>query len=235
MRLEKELEISDIVSGQHKKANFLVCLLTMGMVPIEYHIASSRMQFPVNGKMNSMIVKKYEVGKARDLCVDHLLRLPVDRRPEYLFFFGDDMIPDWDGFIHLYDEMVTGKWDVLTGLYYIKNEPPVPLTWRNDHIGWMYPGQHYKTGEVIDVDVTGMDFTLIRTKFLEEMAEKIERPFFQTGPGPMPYEAFSDPKTIVTYTEDVYFLSKVRACGGRIGVHTGVKVGHYDINTGMIY
>jgi hypothetical protein len=51
----------------------------------------------------------------------------------------------------------------------------------------------------------------------------------------MPYEAFADPKTIVTYTEDVYFLAKVRAAGGRAGVHTGVKVGHYDINTGMIY
>lgn len=232
MRLEKELKLEQIVTGTQQRANFLVCIITLGMVPIEYHVASSRLQFPVNGRAQSMIVKKYEVGKARDLCVDHLLRLPEENRPEYMFFFGDDMIPEWDGLIRLYDEMVTGKWDVLTGLYYIKAEPPVPLTWRNDTIGWMMPGIHYKVGEVIDVDVTGMDFTLIRTSFLQKMAEQVERPFFKTGPGPFPYQSIEQ---IVTFTEDVYFLAKARKCGGKIGVHTGVKVGHYDIKSGMIY
>jgi hypothetical protein len=234
MRLERDIEIDDIVKGQHKRAHFLVCILTLGMVPIEYHIASSRMQFPVNGKANSMIVKRFEVGKARDYCVNHLLRLPENQKPDYLFFFGDDMIPDWDGLIKLHDEMQTGKWDILTGLYYIKTEPPVPLTWRNDKVGWLMPNVHYKVGDVIDVDVTGMDFTLISVKFLEEMATKVEAPFFQTGPGELPYDEFAKGK-IITYTEDVYFLHKVRLCGGRIGVHTGVKVGHYDTATGMIY
>lgn len=232
MRLEKELEIGDIHTGVHNRANFLVCLLTLGMVPIEYHVASSRLQYPVNGRAVSMIVKRFEVGKARDMCVDHLLRLPEKTKPEFLFFFGDDMIPEWDGLIKLYDEMISGDWDVLTGLYYIKGEPPIPLTWRNDTIGWMMPGIHYKVGEVIDVDVTGMDFTLIRTSFLQKMAEKVERPFFKTGPGAFPYE---DIEHIITFTEDVYFLAKARKCEGKIGVHTGVKVGHFDISTGMIY
>lgn len=234
MRLEKELQLSDMLVGNHKRAHFLVCILTLGMVPIEYHIASSRLQFPVNGRAQSMIVKRYEVGRARDMCVKHLLSLPEYNRPDYLFFFGDDMIPEWDGLIKLHDEMETGKWDVLTGLYYIKGEPPIPLTWRNDHVGWMMPGIHYKVGDVIDVDVTGMDFTLIRTRFLEDMAKKVEPPFFKTGPGNLPYDELGK-NQLITYTEDVYFLHKVRAVGGRIGVHTGVKVGHYDVKSGMIY
>jgi hypothetical protein len=89
-------------------------------------------------------------------------------------------------------------------------------------------------GEVIDVDVTGMDFTLIKASFLEEMSKKIEPPFFKTGPGKLPYD-FYDKESIITHTEDVYFLHKARQCGGKIGVHTGVKVGHYDTNTGMIF
>ena len=235
MRLEKELQIGDMIKGNHKRANFLVCLLTFGMVPIEYHMASSRLQYPVNGKATSMIVKRLEIGKARQLCVDNLLSMPKAVRPDYLFFFGDDMIPEWDGLIKLYAEMATGKWDVLTGLYYLKIDEPVPLTWRNDNIGYMYPGVHYKIGDVIDVDVTGMDFTLISTSFLEKMKEMVEFPVFKTGPGPLPYPDYSDKNAIVTHTEDVYFLHKVRYCGGRAGVHTGVKVGHYDINTGMIF
>lgn len=234
MRLEKELKIEDMVVGTQRRANFLVCLLTLGKVPIEYHIASSRLQYPVNGRAHSVVVKRYEVGKAREYCVNELLKIPKDRRPEYMFFFGDDMIPEWDGLIKLYDEAITGNWDVLTGLYYMKIDSPIPLTWRNDNIGYMYPNIHYKIGEVIDVDVTGMDFTLIKTSFLDEMAQKIERPFFKTGPGKLPYD-FYDKDAIIVHTEDVYFLHKVRQCGGKIGVHTGVKVGHYDVNTELIF
>lgn len=235
MRLEKELQISDMVVGNHKRATFLVCLLTLGMVPIEYHIASSRLAYPLNGRAHSVIVKRYEVGKARDYCVENLLKMPKEKRPDYMFFFGDDMIPEWDGLIKLYTEMATGKWDVLTGLYFLKQDEPVGLTWRNDQIGYMYPGTHYKLGDVIDVDITGMDFTLISAEFLEKMEKEIKPPYFQSGPGPLPYPEYFDKNTIVTYTEDVYFLHKVRICGGRIGVHTGVKVGHYDVNTGMIF
>lgn len=235
MRLEKELQISDMVVGNHKRSHFLVCLLTLGMVPIEYHIASSRLAYPINGRASSVIVKRYEVGKARDYCVENLLKMPEENRPDYMFFFGDDMIPEADGLIKLHAEMLTGKWDVLTGLYYLKMDQPVPLTWRVGNVGYMYPGIHYKIGDVIDVDITGMDFTLISSAFLKKMQGMIEPPYFKTGPGTMPYGDYYEKNDIVTYTEDVYFLAKVRECGGRIGVHTGVKVGHYDVNTGMIF
>ena len=235
MRLEPELKISDMAVGNHKRATFLVCLLTLGFVPIEYHIASSRLAYPLNGRANSVVVKRYEVGKARDYCVENLLKMPEEMRPDYMFFFGDDMIPEYDGLIKLYAEMATGKWDVLTGLYYLKMDDPVPLTWRVGTLGYIYPGKHYKIGDVIDVDITGMDFTLISTEFLLKMQREIEPPYFKTGPGELPYAEYFEKNEYVTYTEDVYFLAKVRKCGGRIGVHTGVKVGHYDVNTGMIF
>jgi hypothetical protein len=235
MRIEPEYKLEDMKVGSHKRAHFLVCLLTLGMVPIEYHVASSRLAYPLNGKAVSAVVKRYEVGRARDYCVENLLKMPKESRPDYMFFFGDDMIPESDALIKLYAEMATGKWDVLTGLYYLKMNDPVPLTWREGTVGYLYPGVHYKVGEVIDVDITGMDFTLISTEFLEKMQKEIDPPYFQTGPSKLPYPSYYEENTIVTYTEDVYFLYKVRQCGGRIGVHTGIKVGHYDINTGMIF
>jgi len=153
-----------------------------------------------------------------------------------LFFYGDDMIPPWDGFVKLYEEAEKNQWDCLTGLYFVKGEPPTPLTWRNDHIGRLQPNKDYKVGEVIWVDLTGLDFTLIRTSMLEQM----EPPYFKTGPSlrssiPNAIAKYADHQSIVMHTEDVWFYNKVKEMGGKIGVHTGVRVAHIDVRSGMVY
>lgn len=235
MRMPAETRIEEFDVGTHKRPHILVSIVTLGMVPIEFVVALSRLQFPINGLTYQHVVKGVEVGKARNMAVEHLLSFPKEQRPEWLFFVGDDMLPPWDGFIRLYEEAVGNKWDCLTGLYFWKGEPPTPLTWRNDHIGRLIPGKHFRVGEVIHVDLTGLDFTLIRTSILE----KIDPPWFQTGPSyvkaPNGWECSRNEKPIMRHTEDVWFYEKVRKVGGTIGVHTGVRVAHYDVKTGKIY
>lgn len=236
MRMPIETKIEDIELGSHQRCSIMCTVLTLGMVPIEFVVGFGRMQMPINGQIFQHILKGIEVGKARNLAVEYMLRMPKESRPKWLFFLGDDMIPPWDGFVKLYDEAEKNQWDVLTGLYYWKGEPPTPLVWRDDHIGRMVPGRDFKVGDVIWVDMTGLDFTLIRTSMLEKM----EPPYFKTGPSlrtsiPKSSGEYVDPKSIVMHTEDVWFYNKVRKLEGKIGVHTGVRVAHIDVKSGMIF
>jgi len=236
-----ETKTEDIILGSHQRCHIMCTVLTLGMVPIEFVVGFGRMQMPINGQVFQHIIKGVEVGKARNMAVEHIMSMPKDQRPRWLFFLGDDMIPPWDGFVRLYEEAEANKWDCLTGLYYWKGEPPTPLTWRNDHIGRLIPGKHFKMGEVIWVDLTGVDFTLIRVEMLERFAEEFpDQPFFKTGPSlrsgmPEHIKEYALPESVVTHTEDVWFYGKVKQLGGKIGVHTGVRVAHLDVKTGLFY
>ena len=236
MRMPKETTIDEIELGNHARCHIMCAVLTLGVVPIEFVVGFGRLQMPINGSVFQHIIKAVEVGKARNMAVEFLLSIPKKDRPKYLFFYGDDMLPPWDGFVKLYEEAEKNKWDCLTGLYFLKGEPPTPLTWRNDHIGRLQPGRDFKVGEVIWVDLTGLDFTLIRTELLEQM----EPPYFKSGPSlrssvPSSIAKHVDPKAVLLHTEDVWFYNKVRLMGGKIGVHTGVRVAHIHTATGMIY
>ena len=223
MRIEKEGPT--MIEGKHQRVSFLVCIPTLGMVPIEFHVAASRLAMPVNALSQSLIVSKTEVGVARQYAAEFVLN--IQPRPRYLLFLGDDMLPPWDGVIRLWQEMEEGQWDVLSGLYFIKQDYPVPIIWRDDVIGPLEAYKHYQPGEVVPCDVVGMDFTLIRPSVFE----KIEKPFFKTGPG-----RDMDPGGGLTvYTEDVYFCSKARAAGLKIGCHTGVRVSHLYAKTGEVW
>jgi hypothetical protein len=238
MRMPPDTKIESIVIGSHQKCHIFCVVPTLGMVPIEFVMGFGRMQMPINGQVFQHIIKGFEVGAARNRAVTDVLSIPKPDRPDWLFFLGDDMIPPWDGFVKLYEETVKNKWDCLTGLYYWKGEPPTPLTWRDDHIGRLIPGVHFTVGDAIHVDLTGLDFTLIRVSLLEEM----EAPWFKTGPSlradmPQAVEPYIDKANsgIVMHTEDTWFYGRAKKVGAKIGVHSGVRVAHFDVRTGCIY
>ena len=231
-----DTKVEDIEIGSHQRCHIMVAIPTLGTVPIEFVMGFGRLQMPINGQVFQHIVKGFEVGEARNRCVKDLLTIAKKDRPKWLFFYGDDMVPSYDGFVKLYEEASQNHWDCLTGLYFWKGEPPTPLTWRDNHVGRLIPGKDFKVGEVIEVDLTGLDFTLIRTELLERM----DPPWFKTGPSlrkdiPQAIEQYINNESIVQHTEDVWFYGKAKKLGARIGVHTGVRVGHFDHRSGLFY
>lgn len=239
MRLAEDTKIEDIRVGCHKKPNFLTVIPTLGMVPIEFVTAFGRLQMPVNALSGSLIVKGMEVGYARDYAVREALNL--ENRPEYIFFLGDDMLPPWDGLVSLHKAMETQEWDIVSGLYYWKGDPPTPLTWRKSQVGPLLPGVHFELGEIVDVDVTGMDFTLIKLSSLERM--KVfhgggdEFRWFRSGPDLLKMKDSNGEwiQKVTQFTEDVWFCDLAKEAGLRIGVHSGVRVAHLDVKTGAIW
>jgi hypothetical protein len=217
MRISKDTKIEDIVQGGHVPSTFLLAIPTFGTVPIEFVMAFGRMQMPMSSYCESLIAKGMEVGVARDYIAEKYQKM--NPRPLYLLFVGDDMLPPWNALLILYEEMKTDRWDVLSGLYFKKSMPPEPLIYRNDIAGPLEEGVHYRDGEVIHVDRTGLDFTLIRHNVFDVLGED-SRPWFKTGPT-------QDGENLCPHTEDTWFYDKCRAAGLKVGVHTGCKVGHF--------
>jgi hypothetical protein len=224
MRLEKE-EIK-IVQGDHKQATFLLAIPTFGMVPIEFVVGFGRMQMPLSSSVQSFIVKGMEVGVARNYIAEQYQKMSP--RPRNLLFIGDDMLMAWNSLLVLYEEMKTDKWDVLTGLYYKKSELPEPLIYRSDVVGPLIEGVHYHDGEVVPVDWTGLDFTLIQNNVFDRLGPP---PWFKTGPSP----ALDGSNGFSQHSEDIWFYDLCRKHGLKVGVHTGVKIAHYNIGTGEVF
>lgn len=218
-------------SGDHQRGTYLMGVPTFGMMDWRFWQATVRLATPMNSISQLMTVCRKEVGEARTDIAKFLMGMPPERRPRYLFFLGDDMLPPWDGLIRLWDEVELGQWDILSGLYYLKCDPPTPCAWRGSKAGPMKPGVDFVPGEVISVDVCGLDFCLIRAEVFERLGEP---PWFQTeirfkqvdlkGNGEMQKS-----------TEDGFFMKKCREAGLRIGIHTGIRVGHLNVKTGQVY
>lgn len=238
MRFQKEAKIDDMIVGCHQRCHIMMAIPTLGMVPIEFMFAAMRMQMPMNGQVFQHVVKGMEVGKARNKAVEAIMMMPKKERPKYLFFLGDDMLPEWDAFVRLYEAMESEQWDMLTGLYYLKSEPPTPLMWRDNIVGAMQPGRDFKVGDNVRVDMTGLDFTLIRVSLLEQITD----PWFKTGPSLRQIldekdvlEPHISQESVAAHTEDAWFMKKGKALGAKMGVCTSVRVSHLDVKTGNIY
>lgn len=215
------------LQGDFKRPTFLKVLPTFGKLDISFHVAAQRLMMPANALVEALTIVGEEVGIARNKAMEKVLNLPESHRPDFIFFYGDDMIPGYDALLKLWDiARKDPTWDILACLYYIKQDVyPVPILWRDEIPGFLEEGKHYQLGETVASDICGMDFTLIRPKIFE----KIIPPWFKTGP--------TETATggVWLHTEDAWCVRKVKDAGGKIGVATSVRVGHLDIRTGEIY
>ncbi len=216
----------NVVISSHRRPTFLKVLPTFGKLDIAFHIASERLIMPVNALVESFTLVGEEIGMARNKAVEFVLNRPKEKRPEFIFFFGDDMIPQYDALIRLWEIMRKETWDILSALYYVKQDfYPTPILWRDEIPGYLREGEHYQLGETVETDICGFDFTLCRP----EIFEKVGPPWFKTGP------TTTNRGGIWVHTEDVWAVKKVQEVGGKVGVATSIRVGHLDTNTGEVY
>lgn len=215
------------LQSDFKRPVFLKVLPTFGKIDIAFHVAAQRLISPTNAVMEALTIVGEEIGFARNKAIEIVLNMPKGQRPEFIFFYGDDMIPQYDALLKLWDiARKDPTWDILAALYYIKQDfYPVPLLWRDEIPGYLEEGNHYQVGETVLSDICGMDFTLIRP----EIFEKIVPPWFRTGPSQ------TESGGVWVHTEDAWCVRKVKDAGGKVGVATSVRVGHLDVRTGEIY
>ena len=187
---------------------------------------------PMNIPVMEMVVSGYEVGDAYNQAMDAILDSPDLKKFRYVLFLEDDIIvPFIDNsfgpLIELFKHME--KYDVASGLYWTKGEPSLPLVYGDGNIESSHPFEvntNWSAGDTVEVNGCGMGFALMKRSLFED--PRLERPFFRT------VNEVKDGR-VQGYTQDLFFYEKIKKLGYRICVDTGIRCGHLDFQTEVVY
>ncbi len=187
---------------------------------------------PMNVPIIEMVISGHEVGEAYNKAIDTWLTHPDLKSFKYILFVEDDIIvpfmPNSFGpLIELYKHLET--YDVASGLYWTKGEPSLPLIYGDGNMNNIMPfavNTDWKEGDVVNVNGSGMGFTLMKRDIFEDT--RLTKPLFKTVSENINGRTEG-------FTQDLYFYKKIKELGYKICVDTGIKCGHLDIKSEIVY
>jgi len=152
---------------------------------------------------------------AATVLVNHFLHSDADT----LFMVDTDMIFKPDTLTRLRDDEKGRQYDILSALSVTRRRPFAPILLRllekPDDTQCAYKCVKEEiNGEVVDVDTIGTGFTLIRRSVFDAIKTQlgIDKWYMDFGPGGL--------------GEDTQFCQRAKSVGSKIGVHTGISIGH---------
>lgn len=189
---------------------------------------------PMNQKRAILFASGHEVGQAYNALVSNILAHPDLSKWKYVLTLEDDNIPPADAHIRLLESIEWGHYDAVSGLYFTKGEYNMPMAYGD-------PAEYTKTGaldfrprdvraaltagQIMPVNGIAMGCALWRMDLFRE----ITPPWFVT------LNDVVAGKGATCMTQDLEFCAKAVRAGKRFAVDMRVRVGHLDINTGVVY
>ena len=228
-RLNQDIENSNtrIIEGASwKKQDMVVLLPSAKLVPIKCTMSWWNLIFPPNNGVVRIAMTGQEVGEAYTNAVQMILDNPQISKFKYLLTIEHDNMPPPDGVLKLCKHMEAHpELSAISGLYWTKGEGGVPQIWGdiNDPTPNYRPQPVRLDGGLVECYGIGMGFALWRIEMFKD--KNLRKPWFKTvasaeeGVG----------------TQDLYAWSDLRKYGYRCAVACDVLVGHYDINTDIVW
>lgn len=174
-----------------------------------------------NSALAKMCVEGFEVGKAYNEAITHILTNPALSQFKYVVTVEEDNMTPPDGLLKLYESIQ--KFDVVGGLYWIKGEGGAPMIWGDPKEPGTYVPQPPQKDTVQECNGLGMGFTLFRLDIFKN-------PGFQFGRW---FETIGEKGSYMT--QDLNFFQKAQKLGYKFACDTRVRVGHYDATTGVVW
>lgn len=166
----------------------------------------------------------YSIQDAYNLITKKALELKVD----WLIVIEDDVLVPPNLYLRFAEYMDRGNFPVVSGLYYTKSEPAVPLLFRGRGNGAYASG--WKLGDKVWVDGIPMGCLLIHTSILKWLWDR-EKPYKASDGTPLkkvfetPRVMFWDPEIGGVErqegTQDLHFFDRV--IGNKVLKKTGWK------------
>jgi predicted SAM-dependent methyltransferase len=199
-----------------------IAIPTWGKVTIAWASAFKHLGGPLGSNCIELSpVVGQPIGKARNL----LMQQAVEAGCDYVFFLGDDVIPQGDAVNRLLQRMWDNpEIDMVTGMYWSKGWPTAPYIWRGMQRG---PYLDWKYGEFFEIDFAGCDCLLIR---LTPKMKALGPEWFSTD---WSWDVATAPQMLAT--EDFYFYTKAREAGMKLWCDSLVQCIHEDRNSGIQY
>jgi hypothetical protein len=189
---------------------------------------------PMNQKRAFLFATGHEVGEAYNAMIGGIIGNPDLAKWKYVLTVEDDNVLPPDAHIRLLETINTGRWDVVAGLYFTKGELQMPMAYG-------CPDEFARTGildfrprdvrdalaagQVMPVNGVAMGCTLYRMELFRELAP----PWFVT------VSDWSADQGGKCFTQDLYFCERAVRAGKRFAVDMRVRVGHLDVETGIVY
>lgn len=202
---------------------------------MHYQVAASirGMLSPMNQKKHLFEVTGHEVGRAYDEAITAILADPNLKTWPFVMTIEDDNIVPPDAHIRLLESIDETKADAVGGLYFTKGDVNMPMAYGdprefaetgNLNFRPLDVAKFIERGNIVEVNGIAMGCTLYRMDLFRE----IPAPWFVTV-------ADVFPEGTKCYTQDLSFCEKAKRAGKRFFVDCRVKVGHLDVNSGVLY
>jgi hypothetical protein len=189
---------------------------------------------PMNQKRAFLYSIGHEVGHAYTELVKGILGDPNLSKWQYIMTLEDDNVVPPDSHIRLLESIEWGKFDAVSGIYFTKGDVNMPQAFGD-------PEEYRRTGvidfrprdirgalegrNIMEVNGIAMGCALWRM----DLFRAVPPPWFVTVADVLPG------KGPVGFTQDLNFCMTARKAGKRFGIDFRVRVGHLDLDTGMLY
>lgn len=174
---------------------------------------------PMNQKFTRICLENMEVGDAYNAAVDFILGNPELSKWKYMLTVETDNILPADALLKLIEDIESGPYDAVGGLYWTKGEGGQPMCYGKpevmprNFIPWLP-----EPDSVVKANGLGMGCTLFRLEFFTKMP----KPWFKTVQEYSPHEGAR------SFTQDLWHFEQGAKHGERVACSTRVLVGHYD-------
>lgn len=217
-----------------RDSSTIIIVPTRGM--IHHRVISAWMNLiaPMNQKRAMFFVSGDEVGHAYTRMVKALLSHPEFSKWKYILTLEDDNLPPPDAHIRLLESIERFKLDAVSGLYFTKGDIQMPMAYGHPakfeqegvlEFSPVNVAEAVTKGNVIAVNGIAMGCALYRM----DLFRQVQEPWFVTVADLIPEKGPQG------FTQDLYFCKKAREAGKLFGVDTRVRVGHLDIQSGVVY
>jgi hypothetical protein len=218
-----------------RDSSTIIVVPTRGKIHFRVVNAWESLIQPMNQRRAKIYAVGDEVGHAYNRMIEEILKNEMFSSYKYVLTLEDDNLPPPDAHIQLLQSIDVGPFAAISGIYFTKGAYNMPQAYGN-------PRDFEKTGvctfeprnvvdamrggNIIEVNGIGMGCALWRM----DTFRKIPPPWFVTV-----NNVFPEKRGVEMKTQDLYFCERMRLAGMRIAVDTRVRVGHLDVETGVVY
>ncbi len=215
-----------------KDPSTVVVIPTRGL--INHRVISSwdNLIAPMNGKRFKIFAVGDEVGIAYNNMIQMILAHPELSKWKYVLTLEDDNIVPPDAHVRLLESIE--HFDAVGGIYFTKGDINMPMAYGNP-LDYVQTGvldfrpldvrRAIGGGHIVPVNGIAMGCSLYRM----DLFRQIPPPWFVTVADVIPG------KGAAASTQDLHFCEKAVRVGKKFAVDCRVRVGHLDINSGIVY
>jgi hypothetical protein len=223
-----------IHGSTYKDSSTLIIIPTRGQIDSRVVQSWQNMLAPMNQKRAIFFARGHEVGTAYNEMIKNILGNSELAKWKYVLTLEDDNLIPSDAHIRLLESIDAGPFDAVGGLYFTKGDINMPMAYGD-------PGVFARTGVLefaprnivqavsqgmtVEVNGIAMGCSLYRLDLFKEFSP----PWFVTVNDIIP------DKGPAAFTQDLWFCERAKRAGKRFAVDCRVRVGHLDINTGLVY